>query len=589
VLGKVFWLGALSSTVDSERGGPDLLLHRLERKGFVRREPRSSVAEETEYAFAHALVRDVAYAQLPRIERAQYHERAAQWIETLAAERSEDRADVAAHHWLQALELTRAAGRDDAELASRARGALRDAGDRASRLGASAASRELYAQALGLTPPDDPERPHALYRYGRAAAYTGVDAEAELAEAADALGAAGEIEAAADAVFARSFFLWNAGRAAEAWPMTEEALALVAPRPPSPTTTEILGLYAIRCMLAGRMDDALEYAEKELELAGELGLKGHGAHALITIGTVKGMSGDDAGLGTIEEGLALARELNDVPVLIRGYKNLSSTLANYGQLGRAATLTNDALRTAVHFGDGFNSAWFEVELAFYAYFDGEWDVAQRRLHGFFEGLGAGRHYMEGPARVLLGRLEAERGRLEDGVRNSGLGLEFGRGAGENQQLLPALASHACVLVLAGRSRDAGALADEFLQIVDEPTLALPDVANALVALDRGGDLGRLDRSLLETPWGEAAAAFARQDYARAAVLYSDAGAHAYEAEARLRLALDLARRGAASERRAKPRQLQPSSVAPAPWGGRPSRRLLLVRRPDYRTPAPTLW
>jgi hypothetical protein len=43
-------------------------LHSLERKGFVRRQRRSSVEGESEFAFAHALVRDVAYGQIPRGE-----------------------------------------------------------------------------------------------------------------------------------------------------------------------------------------------------------------------------------------------------------------------------------------------------------------------------------------------------------------------------------------------------------------------------------------------------------------------------------------------------------------------------------------
>jgi len=89
--------------------------------------------------------------------------------------------------------------------------------------------------------------------------------------------------------------------------------------------------------------------------------------------------------------------------------------------------------------------------------------------------------------------------------------------------------------------------DEFLELVHEPTFALADAAIALVELDRGADLERLNPSIRATPWGEAASAFAQGGYARAALLYGNAGAHVYEAEARLRLALDLARRGAASE------------------------------------------
>ena len=41
-------------------------LHALERKQFIRRERRSAVAGETQYAFRHVLLRDVAYGQIPR-------------------------------------------------------------------------------------------------------------------------------------------------------------------------------------------------------------------------------------------------------------------------------------------------------------------------------------------------------------------------------------------------------------------------------------------------------------------------------------------------------------------------------------------
>ena len=72
-------------------------LHALERKEFVRRERRSSVAGETEYAFRHVLVRDVAYGQIPRAGAAEKHRRAAEWIEALG--RPEDHAELLAHHY----------------------------------------------------------------------------------------------------------------------------------------------------------------------------------------------------------------------------------------------------------------------------------------------------------------------------------------------------------------------------------------------------------------------------------------------------------------------------------------------------------
>lgn len=84
------------------------ILHGLERKGFVRRERRSAVAGETEYAFRHVLVREVAYGQVPRPARADKHVAAAHWVEVLG--RADDHAELLAHHYMTALELAQASG-----------------------------------------------------------------------------------------------------------------------------------------------------------------------------------------------------------------------------------------------------------------------------------------------------------------------------------------------------------------------------------------------------------------------------------------------------------------------------------------------
>ena len=77
VLGKVFWRGGVQAL---GAGAADDLLQRLVRKEFIRRERTSAMAGEPEFAFRHALVRDVAYAQLPRAARAEKHRLAAEWI-----------------------------------------------------------------------------------------------------------------------------------------------------------------------------------------------------------------------------------------------------------------------------------------------------------------------------------------------------------------------------------------------------------------------------------------------------------------------------------------------------------------------------
>ena len=113
VIGKVFWTGAL------RRDEPESaeLLHGLERKGFLTRQRRSSVESEGEWAFAHMLLRDVAYGQIPRGERAEKH-RARRRVDRVARAPRGPRRDARAPLAL-ALELARAAGRDAGDLAER--------------------------------------------------------------------------------------------------------------------------------------------------------------------------------------------------------------------------------------------------------------------------------------------------------------------------------------------------------------------------------------------------------------------------------------------------------------------------------------
>ena len=96
-------------------------LRPLERKEFVRRERRSAVAGGEQYTFVHALVRDVVYGQMPRSERGRCHRQAADWIASLPPDRSEDRAEMLAHHLSRALEYDRAAGRASRSPSSRRR------------------------------------------------------------------------------------------------------------------------------------------------------------------------------------------------------------------------------------------------------------------------------------------------------------------------------------------------------------------------------------------------------------------------------------------------------------------------------------
>jgi DNA-binding SARP family transcriptional activator len=97
VIGRVFWDGPVEALLD--RASPDFAL--LQAGDFVRPRRASSLAGEKEYAFKHALTRDVAYASLPDERRRALHAGFAAWLEETGAGRDEY-AVFLAHHFAEA-------------------------------------------------------------------------------------------------------------------------------------------------------------------------------------------------------------------------------------------------------------------------------------------------------------------------------------------------------------------------------------------------------------------------------------------------------------------------------------------------------
>jgi class 3 adenylate cyclase len=145
VVGKEFWIGALEAVGQMPRQAAEELLHGLARRQFVQRDRRSSIAGDVAYSFVHELLREVAYGMIPRLARADRHRRAADWIDSVG--RSEDHAELLAHHYVAAMEYTRSQGGD---LGRRAIEALRRAGLHAMRLSANQRAVEHLSRAIGL-------------------------------------------------------------------------------------------------------------------------------------------------------------------------------------------------------------------------------------------------------------------------------------------------------------------------------------------------------------------------------------------------------------------------------------------------------
>jgi class 3 adenylate cyclase len=98
VIGRIFWSGP---TRELAGGDPDWTV--LEDRDFVRRRAGSSIAGETEYAFKHALTRDVVYASVPKARRARLHAAFAAWLARTCGGRDEQAA-LLAHHYAAAVD-----------------------------------------------------------------------------------------------------------------------------------------------------------------------------------------------------------------------------------------------------------------------------------------------------------------------------------------------------------------------------------------------------------------------------------------------------------------------------------------------------
>jgi class 3 adenylate cyclase/tetratricopeptide (TPR) repeat protein len=540
VIGKVFWSGALAAVGDVELWAAEERLHALERKEFIRRERQSSVPGQAQYAFRHLLVRDVAYAQIPRAGRAAKHRLAADWIESLGGDRVEDRAEMLAHHYGAALEFARASGQETAGLEERARVAFRDAGDRAFALSAVPAALKFLTQAIDLWPDDDAGWPILALHQAQADLAIRQGGEQPLVpRALDRFLAAGDIDHAAEAEALLAECDWFAGRSDSTFARLTHARSLVAARPASAAKTSVYAETSRFLMLANRNREATEVGREGLALARELGLRELQAHALNNIGTARVSDGDLEGFADLEQAVAIAEAINS-PEALRALGNQASLAGSLGELRRSQELYEHTVELSRRLGISGFVLWCEVELALLDYHAGRWDAALESAEAFLATIDEA-HYMEPMARQVRGEIMVGRGDTERGLAESEHALAFARSAKDPQVLYPTMAVHARLLALAGRASGAGELSDELIALVAHQEFSANEWAiNLTFALDdlgRSSDAAALLAALaLPTRWRDAATAYAAGDRVAAADILGDMGDRSGEAFARLRAA-----------------------------------------------------
>ncbi len=548
VLGKVFWTDALAALVPGEPWLLDDRLHALERKEFVRRERRSAVEGARQYVFVHALVRDAAYAQMPRAERSRRHRTAGEWILALSPDRSQDRAEMLVHHLLQAIELGEAAGLDVDDLRAPAVGALVEAGSRTWVLAAPESSARFYRHAIEVTGGDEPD-PKLLYLHGRAVAWNGsAEAAPILEQAVEKSLARGDRITAALALVDLYQGRWVRGEDVD--PSTlQQALELVEDAPESIDRARVRGAVGRFYGLSGRSVDALPLDESALATARRLGDRQFEAWILNNRGVARTNAGDIDGLDDIRAALQIAEELGSIDVL-RCHVNLGSILASLGKLEEAREHHRLGHDQALRREHPSEQRWLASELVLDAYWAGDWDEAMRSGQALLDRSDDAAHYMDQVVAFVLAEIELARtGKLrEEEIRGI---LDVARRIRDPQALLPILAATARNRRLLGwPAHEVESLVDEFLEAMrGTQTLIGFDPYACVVAAEgyRSAEIVGELAGRPRTAWTPAIEAEAAGDPFAAAEALAEIGDRPEEAHARLRAASLLAAAGRTSD------------------------------------------
>jgi len=280
VIGQEFWWGAVTDLCpEDERPLVAGWLHALVRRQLIRPHT-SALAGEDNFRFGHILVRDTAYESIPKRQRADLHERLAEWIESRAADSQQSYDEILGYHLEQAfryrVELSPV---DDSARAVAVRGGawLAVVGRRALARSDVPAAVSLLERAVSLLDAGRVDRTDVMVDLGRALRDRGdlQEADAQLASAIETAEAGGDLLLAERARVERSDLRLNldAGTDLEGvLALADRAIAMFEQAGDEQGLARALRLVAdvhwARCRLAARKE-VLERALVHARRAGD--------------------------------------------------------------------------------------------------------------------------------------------------------------------------------------------------------------------------------------------------------------------------------------------------------------------------------
>lgn len=374
VVGKVFWSGALQAL------RPDVYssaaVRELLRRELIRPIRDPSMQGQEEYAFVHALVRDVAYGQLARDDRASLHLATATWIGDESGERGVDVAELLAYHLGEAIALI---PDPDPDTQSRAYQALMQAGERARELDArqGTAYYRRAADAAG----DPVERGRALIWIGRLQQVDLDETETALEEARRLFIDAGDVEGQAEALVELSGWHWWRGETERSFDEVDEAVRLLENRPDSAAKAKASVARVSRLFLRGRDAEAVEAATVAAPIVEAEGTARDQIDLLSTRGAALANTGDDAGLDEMAMAMGIAddRNISFQSVTIRN--NLATLTHFLRSPTDAVPMLDEGIALCQERGLPASEEWLRFTKSEALVWTGDWDESAELARG----------------------------------------------------------------------------------------------------------------------------------------------------------------------------------------------------------------
>jgi class 3 adenylate cyclase/tetratricopeptide (TPR) repeat protein len=376
VLGQSFsvaGLAAVSGVAETELGPR---LAGLVRRELLTRQADQRSAEQGQYVFVQALIREVAYNTLSKRDRKARHLAAARYFEQLG---SDELASALASHYLAAHDNAAEGAEADA-LAAQARVALKGAAERAARLGAHDQAVTFLQQALNVTT-DLADRAELLERASQSA---GIASKPDLAidlgrQAVAAYEQAGDRVGAGRASGVVGWQLLNARRDREALALLEGTLAEFGDVSDDVVVAEIKVNLARAHTQFENNAQSLALCDQALEVAE------HGDHPRVLAKALINKGATMGDLGRIREAIALIRAGEEVArehdlteqvlgaLVVRGY--FLSEVDNV----QARQCYMDGLAMARRVGHRALSQQLVNNIGYTSFLTGEWEYGLAEL------------------------------------------------------------------------------------------------------------------------------------------------------------------------------------------------------------------